>query len=435
MIDTKACPRCNGILIEDGWETMNQGKDGEVVIDAFPALICQSGCGYVKKVDEIPEIIAQQGDDRLLLKYSDDTGSILEVRDRVLCPRMNVDSILGRGYWEKYTGNHDIQDLLDEARVSESAEMEEPNLFSFATSELSQDAFLCWLMSWSPRSHRDLNRKLHEAAVDFIDRIFNAHKLPAPTVESIEIKRQFKSLDILAIVNNTYAILIEDKTYTKDHSDQLQRYRDTVKAEYPALTQLPVYFKIGDQSHYHSPNKVGYYPFRRREMLDVLKRGWEKGVNHPIFIDYYRHLNSIEDKVSAFNNKPVSEWDEFAWQGFFMELQKELDGNWGYVPNQTGGFWGFWWPSTTSDQYYLQLEQEKLCVKIVVEVESKRREIRNSQMEMVLRESSEQNLQLKRPAKLGKGKVMTIAHRDDYLQEAADGTVDLAKTLKELNKY
>lgn len=29
------------------------------------------------------------------------------------------------------------------------SEIQPPNLFEFATSELSQDAFLCWLASWA----------------------------------------------------------------------------------------------------------------------------------------------------------------------------------------------------------------------------------------------------------------------------------------------
>ncbi|MED1905618.1 PD-(D/E)XK nuclease family protein [Cytobacillus firmus] len=71
--------------------------------------------------------------------------------------------------------------------------------------------------------------------------IFNLHGLTAQVIDSIEIKRQFKPLDILTIVNDTYAILIEDKTFSKNHSDQLNRYRKSVESEYPHLIQLPIY--------------------------------------------------------------------------------------------------------------------------------------------------------------------------------------------------
>jgi hypothetical protein len=83
-------------------------------------------------------------------------------------------------------------------------------------------------MSWGQETHLSINKALHNAALDFVSMIFNVHNYPVPTIKKINIKRQFQGLDILAIVNDTYAILIEDKTYTKNHSNQLNRYRETV---------------------------------------------------------------------------------------------------------------------------------------------------------------------------------------------------------------
>jgi hypothetical protein len=140
--------------------------------------------------------------------------------------------------------------LLENVRDSVTSYMDTPNLFDFATSELSQDAFLCWLMSWSQESHRSLNKPLHDAAVDFVAMIFNVNGYPVPTIEKIDIIRQFQALDILAIVNDKYAILIEDKTYTENHSNQLKRYREAITATHPDKIQLPIYFKIVDQSSY-----------------------------------------------------------------------------------------------------------------------------------------------------------------------------------------
>ena len=42
--------------------------------------------------------------------------------------------------------------------------MAAPNLFAFATSELSQDAFICWLASWADPSCRSLDAPMHETA-------------------------------------------------------------------------------------------------------------------------------------------------------------------------------------------------------------------------------------------------------------------------------
>lgn len=99
-------------------------------------------------------------------------------------------------------------------------------------------------------------------------------------------------------------------------------------------------------------------------MLEILKRGRDNGVQNPIFLDYLRHLQKLEDNIFSFRIKPVTEWDEHAWQGFYQDVQKELNGRWGYVSNSAGGFWAFWWKSAYNKKYYLQLEQDRLCVKV-----------------------------------------------------------------------
>ncbi|MCG7344022.1 PD-(D/E)XK nuclease family protein [Sporosarcina sp. ACRSL] len=366
------CPRCSAELVEDAWEELQETNDGGIILGGYPAYVCREQCGYAKRIESIPPIIVQP---------------------------------------------------------------EAPNLFQFATSELSQDAFLCYLIAWSSKRYRLLDEPLHEAAVHFISTIFNAHGITAPTVETVTIERQFKSLDIFAVINDTYAIVIEDKTFTDDHSDQLVRYREAVKREFPNLIQLPVYYKIADQSQYHSAIAAGYVPFKREMMIRILKDGIAKGVTNTIFLDYYRHLQKLEDKYCSFRTTPVSEWDSYAWQGFYQEIQKSIDGEWGYVPNRSGGFWAFWWKSVLGEKYYMQLEQTRLCVKVEAEEGEDKRELRKIALVEVLGESGKRDLHLKRPTRLGTGKTMTIAHRLDYIQTNVAGMADISRTVEELKKY
>ncbi|MBS4195481.1 PD-(D/E)XK nuclease family protein [Lederbergia citri] len=427
------CPKCGAGLIEDASEIIKEREDGGVEVDAYSAYVCEKNCGYTKLIDPVPEIIAQQGEDRLLLLYPNEQGRILELHDSVIWPPMHFQSILARGYWEYYTGNHDVMLLLENARDSESAYLTPPNLFQFATSELSQDAFLCWLLSWGQKGYRYHDEPLHNVALDFVSSIFTAHHLSAPPIRSIEIIRQFKSLDVLAIINNEYAILIEDKTYTKNHSNQLVRYRETVRKEYPNLIQLPIYFKIADQSHYRSVESAGYFPFTRKMMLNIMEKG--KDVQNSIFVDYLRHLQSIEQQVSAFWSIPISEWDAFAWQGFYQELQKEIAGDWGYVSNPKGGFWGFWWQQQKKQRYYFQLEKQKLCVKVVAEEGENKRELRERTMKEVLCRSEKENLSLQKPARTRSGKTMTVAEKLDYIIVNDAGLVDIKATIEGLKRF
>src|SRR5262249_18331433 len=113
------------------------------------------------------------------------------------------------------------------------AQMPAPNLFDFATSELSQDAFICWLASWADPSCRELNGPLHQTATAFLDRLLEVGRRPkVGEYRSIEIRQQWKGIDVLLVVNGDTAIVIEDKTDTKDHSDQLRRYKKAVARDF-----------------------------------------------------------------------------------------------------------------------------------------------------------------------------------------------------------
>src|SRR5262245_58648749 len=127
-----------------------------------------------------------------------------------------------------------------------------PNLFDFATSELSQDAFICWLSSWANPELKEQNRALHATATAFLDRLLGVCKLPEPSdYRSVKVERQFNHIDVLLLINGEIAIIIEDKVNTKDHADQLRRYKE-VAQEFPNHRIAAVYLKTGDQCDYRS---------------------------------------------------------------------------------------------------------------------------------------------------------------------------------------
>jgi hypothetical protein len=68
---------------------------------------------------------------------------------------------------------------------------------------------------------------------------------------SIEVRRQWKDIDVLLVVNGDTPILIEDKTDTKDHSDQLPRYKKVIAGAFPEDRIAAVYLKTGDQGLGH----------------------------------------------------------------------------------------------------------------------------------------------------------------------------------------
>lgn len=312
--------------------------------------------------------------------------------------------------------------------------MSQPNLFSYATSELSQDAFICWLLSWASPKLKNSDRDLHECATNLVRALFDKHKISVPSkIEQVEVRKQDNNIDVLCIINGTYPILIEDKTGTKDHSNQLARYLEDVKGRgFEEKNVIPIYFKTGDQASYSVVIKNGYQPFLRGNFLSILNA--YKGTN-AILVDYRGYLQSITDKVESYKSKEISKWSRRAWIGFYLELQKQLDssGHWDYVANPAGGFLGFWWHFQESDdcRQYLQLEQDKFCFKIRVKNEGERKRLR-SKWHKIINDKAKDNdigLNLVKPSRFGSGKYMTVCIFDGEYRATKDGVIDMDKTI------
>lgn len=237
--------------------------------------------------------------------------------------------------------------------------MQKPNLFSYATSELSQDAIICWLLEWGKPENKDINLVLHQIAKLFLDSLFDkSDDIETPSqYHTIKIIKQHKSIDVLCLVNDQYALIIEDKTNTKNHSNQLKRYLENTINEFDTMKVLPIYFKTGDQSHYDNVDKA-YKIYLRRDFLKVL----QSDCSSDILVDYRRYLQKIEDSINSYKVLPLDRWTYGSVKGFYMALQKELgDGNWDYVANASGGFLGFWWNNHKMDGYriYMQIDMTK----------------------------------------------------------------------------
>jgi PD-(D/E)XK nuclease superfamily len=224
--------------------------------------------------------------------------------------------------------------------------MTRPNLFQFATSELSQDAFLCWLLAWADVKYAVDDRALHEAGRKLIAALLAKHNVRIDAPSNVKILRQHSRVDLVAIIDDRLLLLIEDKVHAGVHGDQLTRYAADLVNQFPHCRVLPIFFKTGDQADYEDIEKAGYRTFLRRDVLDVLQS--ERGnVNNAIFQDFLAELESLEALVASYATLHVPEWSWESWKGFYKQLQTEIPKlRWAYVPNQSGGFMGAWWHSS-----------------------------------------------------------------------------------------
>lgn len=217
------------------------------------------------------------------------------------------------------------------------------NIFHYATSELSQDAFLCWLFSFTLKDV-DNEPVLKTCAEDFLKQFVPELEDENEIWLSNEPERQYKSIDILLTVNDKYKIIIEDKTYTKEHDNQLERYFDIVKSDFTNYVVKSVYFKIGFQSDTSAVERAGYMYFGLESVLPVIEKYAFKTTNE-IFMSYYFHLKQWYNDINKYKSLPVCKWGEAQINGFYNSLEKNFCGmqsDYGYVPNQSGGFYGMW---------------------------------------------------------------------------------------------
>lgn len=322
-----------------------------------------------------------------------------------------------------------------------------PNLFNWATSELSQDAFFCWLLSWAAPEFAATNEALHDTAVKFINQLTN-HS--TPKIEQIKITRQEKHIDILVTINEQYAILIEDKVHTKEHNRQLERYPKELNDKFDKDHLFLVYLKTGDQSDYQSVINQNYKAFLRKDILEILNFGIKQGITNAIFVDFCKHLNRLEDAVNSYQTLPLDEWDQYSWIGFYMHLQQLLgEGGWGYVPQRDGGFMGFWWHFQQKSidgiivEYYFQLQEERCCIKIrpeipvIIEDKQTIKDIRKKTREHLrdLLSQKAQELGIPIILKRSLGKTMTIGVlKYDIRQLTDNNLLNMNATINHLKK-
>ena len=86
-----------------------------------------------------------------------------------------------------------------------------PNIFDYATSELSQDAFFAYLMNWADPKYKSTDTNLNKLGEGFVKLLIHTKDKSFSKVNNINVLKQWNKIDIAVEVNNKYFIIIEDK--------------------------------------------------------------------------------------------------------------------------------------------------------------------------------------------------------------------------------
>jgi len=316
--------------------------------------------------------------------------------------------------------------------------MSKPNIFQIATKELSQDGFFTWLLQWADSKNVQYNQELNKIAQNFIRILLK--KSDDFQITKVNVGRQLENIDIWAEINDDIFIIIEDKTNTQVHSNQLIRYKETAQRRCSENNRqlICIYLKTGSESNslLREVSESGYTIIDRTILLDFFNKYQPQS---DIYTEFVENLNNIEKSENSYQKLPIGEWNYDSWKGFYQLLDEKIKvGWWGYVSNPNGGFLCLWFYMKEWNDYpvYIQIEQGDLCFKLgdVCENQSV---IRNELHEIIARQAKKEcKKEIRKPERFGKGKFMTVAivHRKEWLGN--DNTYfDETKVIERLIEY
>lgn len=316
------------------------------------------------------------------------------------------------------------------------------NLFYYATSELSQDAFICWLASFALEGAME-DSTLQECAKEMVT-LF-VPELGGQEFTLTNVERQVQHIDVLLTVRSSdalYKIIVEDKTYTGEHDNQLKRYLELTEKMFPNCKVRGVYYKTGFQSDLSTVKEAGYTIITRAQMLGFMKK-YILATKNQIFLDYFNYWNTFQKETEQYRDLPVSQWGWKQVNGFYDHLkvsnflgERNFWIGYGYVANRNGGFYGLWAGANSCRicvnggyyELYLQMETvigdiaaAQLCLKLsVVGTNVDRAAIRAARDHIIYTDNRTYSLSkynFRKPARFAIGQHMTIGVYDALLSD------------------
>lgn len=200
--------------------------------------------------------------------------------------------------------------------------MKTPNIFNYANHELSQDAFLCWLIACA--DSEDTSTK--NLGLDFIAFLYNSqhdenHEIHRDSItgfvknkETPYPWKQHYNTDVYfqAVINNkTVSFVIEHKTESEMRRGQLEKYKEWVQTLEGEIRLI--YYKRGyiHTDEEEKANKLKYNVIGAGKIVEFLSR-YENKIESDIFQNY---LDYVRNKKMEIDKKFV-EMEKFYYQDY-----------------------------------------------------------------------------------------------------------------------
>ncbi|MCF8448218.1 MAG: PD-(D/E)XK nuclease family protein [Bacteroidia bacterium] len=193
---------------------------------------------------------------------------------------------------------------LLESRDFENLELliKKPNIFralGIEKYEIRHSQFLAWLLN--PKETHGLGgvfliRFLRELFIDNRSGEISIIDIPKLKLEEALVKREWRNIDILIELSEVI-IIVENKLFSTEHSNQLKRYKEIIHETYPDKKTVFVYLNPGG----HESTLNSHYINLSYEAISNILEGiliyMKESINPAVYIYVSDYNNTIKQKI------------------------------------------------------------------------------------------------------------------------------------------
>lgn len=245
-----------------------------------------------------------------------------------------------------------------------------PNIFDYATSELTQDAFLAWIIKWADKEYD--GQSMNKCGKDIVSLLSNG-KIPSNKKYAVEIYSQYtisngQRMDLWITFNEfeknaeKYSLIIEDKVDTSVHDAQLKNYRKEAEKwckENNVKKSCYCYYKSGFLSATEKKqvekvySKGNWSAFSFYDILPILK----EHTDNQIIEDYVNRF--MMEKIDLLKVTDCEEdlykliISSFEKNNFLVDSKrKERDFIGVYASKNERNFWAGYWKKAELENHH-----------------------------------------------------------------------------------
>lgn len=201
------------------------------------------------------------------------------------------------------------------------------NIFDYATKELTQDAFLRWLLENFDSDQEDVKHVSREIIKAFLD----DGNVEIDDITQVEAFAQVRKLDILVFVatkKSKHLIAIEDKTDTFEHNNQLDIYRQYLQKTYIDYKQHYVFYKTSPMTSEETNlvSSKGWAIFDIDKIFDMFIKP-KIEIKHYLISSYIQYIESLFTLYRGVLPVDITLWEIKQWQNYALQQSISLPPN------------------------------------------------------------------------------------------------------------